>query len=158
MQEMSTPDIEQFLGRAGHAVLALSAGGDAYAIPVLYGRDENAFYFHMRPGMKDDYLAATKQACLLVSEVASADSWRSVHVLGRIERLTGAAARAATDGALRRVPFPPDWALGPEETARRTGKGSLVWRLMPGTITGRESRPGVIQAAGAKSVPVRSQL
>lgn len=150
MQEMSTSDIERFLGRAGHATLSLAANGDAYAIPILYARDPEAFYFHMRPGMKDDFLFSTKEACLLVTEIKSADSWTSVQVFGPIERLAGAAAREATEGVLRRVPFPPDWAVSPDETARRTGKGSMVWRMRPLSVSGRESHLGIIQAQGAK--------
>lgn len=140
MRDMNPSEIESLLGNSGVCVLALAEAGDAYAIPLFYGRDQEAFYFHSRPGMKDDFIHSTKQACLLVSRVSTPDSWQSVQVFGRLERLTGEKAHAATK-VLANVPFPPEWALSLEQDPRRTERGTVVWRLVVARMFGRKSQP-----------------
>jgi nitroimidazol reductase NimA-like FMN-containing flavoprotein (pyridoxamine 5'-phosphate oxidase superfamily) len=125
MEETSPSQIDRLIGSTGLGILALAAEGDAYAIPLYYGRDDDRFYFHSRPGINDDFIERTKQACLVVTAVQSPDRWKSVQVFGHIERLAGPKARSAASQVLKEVPFPPEWQFEGMETPSRSGRGEL---------------------------------
>ena len=140
MREMTSREMDEFLGTSGVGVLALANGGDAYALPLFYARERDVFYFHSRPGEKDDFIDSTKEACFVVSRVDAADFWQSVHAFGKVERLAGEKAEKAVR-ILAKIPLPPEWAMEPEETPKRSRRNNFVWRLVTSRITGRKSQP-----------------
>lgn len=90
--EMSAAEVDEFLGRHGVGVLALSNGSDAYAFPMSYGYDGGdrfvGFQFANAPwSRKRDFLDTTRTACFVVHETYDDLSARSVVVEGRLEHV-----------------------------------------------------------------------
>jgi nitroimidazol reductase NimA-like FMN-containing flavoprotein (pyridoxamine 5'-phosphate oxidase superfamily) len=141
MQDLTREQVDWVLGDWGLGVLALASGGDAYAIPIYYARNGDAFFFRSRHGIKEDFIRDTRQGCLVVTKVESMEDWRSVQVLGRIDTLTGSEAEAAAEGVLRYLPLPPEWNVTTTNAATRSPKDLFIWRLVAEKVTGRKDRP-----------------
>ena len=82
--------IDDRLRSAETGVLSLAAGGEAYAIPVAYHWDGEAFVFRLGEhpdSEKMAYIEATERATFLVYHYeASEDSW-SILATGSLQRL-----------------------------------------------------------------------
>lgn len=149
MEAMSKDEILRFLSQARLGHLALADDGAAYAFPIYYAYDGRDFYFHSRPGLKDEFLDATRQACLVVTVATTSDLWESVIAAGKIERISGQAALLAAQDALMRVPLPPEWGYSGPGVPRRSDTTYFL-RLRPAWITGRKSTP-VVQVSGQET-------
>lgn len=141
MEDMTDEEVRAMVGGSWFGHLALADGGRALAIPVFFGHRRDAFYLHSLPGAKDDYVAATEEACLTITRVESEDRWASVIARGPLEEVTLAKEVEVAMDALMGVPLPP--AMGTTETGEpKHGGGDLVYRkLTPVQVTGRKSVP-----------------
>lgn len=153
MEPMAPEEVRLLLAQARLGHLGLARGGDAYVLPVFFAYDGRHVYFHAHPGMKDDYLAGTDEACLAVTRAESEDVWESVLVFGPVEELTFASDRLAAMDALLAVPEPPLLGTSAHGEPLRSAEGMRFFRLAPAHLTGRKSvrpRAGVdVAEAGA---------
>ncbi len=141
MEDLPLEDVQAILEASRLGVLAMSDGPDAYAIPLFYGYDGEAVYFHCHPGMKDEYFDATGHACLVVIHLESDDIWESVQVFGSIEKLTLSQDLEAAKSALFKVPFPPAEGHFPHGKPVRTEHNVYYARLTPDRYAGKASSP-----------------
>lgn len=103
---MDESEVEERLRETGTGVLALSRGGEAYAVPLAHYYDGTALYFRLgytEGSKKREFVEATDTACYLLydaeptDEARELDSW-SVVVTGGLTELSGD-ERAAFDTA-----------------------------------------------------------
>lgn len=139
MQDMSEAEQDEVLhdGRLGH--LGLAAGGLCYVVPIFYGYDGDTFYFHSHPGLKDDFIDETKEACFVVSSVISPDDWNSVQVFGPVEKCSIMEDIRNAEAALADVPLPPEFGLMPSGKPKRSGEKMYFWMLTPKRMSGKKS-------------------
>lgn len=88
-REMSTDEIETFLSRRGHGVLALGGEGP-YALPMSFGYDGSdrrcVVQFMSGPdSRKHQRVEPGTPVCLVVYEWNHEDDWRSVLVEGTLD-------------------------------------------------------------------------
>lgn len=124
-------------GKLGH--LGLAAGGRAYVVPLFYGWDGAAFYFQTPPGLKDEFLHGTEEACFAVTEAATQDDWASVLAFGPVEEVQDVPEQLRAMDALIQVPLPPRPGRTPRGEPRRSAEGMRMFRLRPRHMTGRRS-------------------
>ena len=146
MHTMRLDDARELLRQSHFGILSLAHERDTYGLPLFYGYDGRAVYFHTLPGAKVRYIASTREACFTVSIVRSFDEWASVHVFGQLERVDGAPHELAGMQALLAVPLPPEFGFTPRGEPKRAEQG-VAYRLNIVRITGRFSdrRPAVGQ-------------
>ena len=127
--------------------LGLAKDNVPYVIPVSFGYDGQAIYFHTaREGKKIDYITANNAVCFelehgvqLVSDAASACNWsfhyQSVIGQGRIHELV--AVREKTEGLNQIMAQYSDrkWEFGPDRL-----DAIRVWRIEIETMTGKQSK------------------
>ncbi len=123
--------------KLGH--LGLSRGGRCYVIPLFYAYDGDYCYFQSHPGLKNEYLDATREACLNAILYQGPDEWRSVQAMGPVEVLSLSDEIAAAKSALLAIPLPPEGGTYPGGTPRRSGNRVYYWRLKPERISGMSS-------------------
>ena len=91
--EMTTAEIDDFLGDEETAVLSLARDDDPYSIPVSYGYDADDQTFYMRlvstpESEKREYLSSSPQARLVVyDETGGGTTYRSVVAVGTIAEI-----------------------------------------------------------------------
>lgn len=135
MREMSDQEAREFIRHNRSGILSLARDGTAYGIPLYYGHDGRDFLFQCRPGMKDEMIRHTREACFTIVRIVNLDSWASVQVFGPLERI----GKDIPAGALMSVPFPPEWGETSRGEPRRRESDVTVYRLRPQRITGRYS-------------------
>lgn len=141
MRSMTDREAREFLAHNKAGVLCLADQGRAYGVPLYYGYDGQAIYFLMRPGLKQQYLRLTAEACFTITRVPGIDEWASVQILGAIEEVTGHRDRISAQAALMSIPLPPDWGESAFGEPLRGNEQTLVYRLSIKAITGRYSEP-----------------
>lgn len=139
MEDMTPDACDDLLKASGFGDLALCHDSKAYVIPLYFGYDGKDVYFQCHPGLKDEYIDGTEEACLVVKHVESADIWESVHVFGSIERVTLSDDLAADDDALFKAPFPPTKGHYPQGRPIRTQQTMYYLKLTPSHVHGRQS-------------------
>jgi nitroimidazol reductase NimA-like FMN-containing flavoprotein (pyridoxamine 5'-phosphate oxidase superfamily) len=136
VRELSTYEIEAFLGEETVARIGCSGDGEIYVVPVIYAYDGGAAYVLTMEGRKTRVMREHPDVCFEVDSYdGETGSWRSVIGWGTYEELDGEAAQEArrivarsfeartgrkrigTDGA--EVPF-------------------VAFRIVLETLTGRE--------------------
>lgn len=145
MEEMTRDDIASMVGNHGFGIVSLASNDRAYGIPLFYAYDGLAFYFQSRPGAKDAFIRATKQACLSIIDLESPDDWRSVQAVGEVHRVTREKEHLQATDALMKVPFPPEFGLIAEGRPRRSAKAMYIWALTPTHLVGRQSSTSLSQ-------------
>lgn len=138
MFTMTPNDARQLVRNSRFGILSLAHDGEAYGLPLFYGYDGHAVYFHTLPGAKLDYIDATRQACFTISVVHNVDEWSSVQIFGRIERIDGTPSELAGLHALMVVPLPPEFGLTEQGEPARAQKG-MIYRLDIARMSGRFS-------------------
>ena len=73
--------------------LGLRTADGVIVLPMSYGYDGDALYFHSRPGEKLRLLRADPRLCFQIDAIRSPADWRSVLVHGRFEELMEPAER-----------------------------------------------------------------
>ena len=139
MQDMSKDEQDEVLrgARLGH--LGLAAGDFCYVLPIFYGYDGETFFFHSHPGMKDDFIGQTKEACLVVSSVIGPDDWNSVQVFGPVEKCTLKEDLLNAEAAMADVPLPPEFGFMPSGKPKRSDQNTYFWKLEPKRQSGKKS-------------------
>jgi nitroimidazol reductase NimA-like FMN-containing flavoprotein (pyridoxamine 5'-phosphate oxidase superfamily) len=89
VKEMSRGEILALLLRGGYGHMGCSRDNHPYVVPMHYAFDSESLYFFTTEGTKTEFMAANHEVCFQVEEVADAQRWRSVMVVGRAERITG---------------------------------------------------------------------
>ncbi len=89
--EMSTEEIDTFLGNQETGVLSLARADTPYAIPISYGYDGTSRRFYMRlvstpESEKREFLASAPEARLVVYDNEGA-TYRSVVAIGTLEAI-----------------------------------------------------------------------
>lgn len=139
MEDMSVDKAKEVLATSRLGVLAYAEGGLSYAVPLYFGFDGDDVYFHCHPGLKDEFMSRTEEACLVVLHVESENVWESVQVFGPVEKLTLSDDLQTAKSALYSVPFPPAAGSFPGGTPRRMQEGVYYARLRPARIAGKYS-------------------
>lgn len=139
MEQIYSSKSREILAASRLGTLALAKDGCSYAIPMFFGFDGNHVYFHGHPGLKDEYMDATEEACFVVSHVGSANIWESVHVFGPIEKLTLSSDIDAAKNALFNVPPPPAEGNFPKGLPKRTDHSVYYARINSTKVCGKVS-------------------
>jgi uncharacterized protein len=136
--------IDQIIGAAGVCRLGLSMNNQPYVVPVSFGYDGKAIYFHSAAeGMKIDYMTANARVCFeleqdvrIVRNEALACKWgqlySSVIGFGTVREITDAPGRQAAMNQVMRHYSGKDWEFDPEIFAR-----VRLWRISIERLTGK---------------------
>ena len=145
MRELTDAECRALLHRQRLCVVSVVDGNSPYAVPVFFGFDGETVYLGVMEGRKTRALDANARVCIVVTEVASDDTWRSVIVEGAARVLTDLAERGSAVQTLiahnRRVagrPLPNDGTGAGSPRHRHTG--GRILRVEEGRISGREKR------------------
>ena len=139
MQALDDKAAVDILSASRIGVLSLARDGGAYAIPLFYSYDGDHVWFHCHPGVKDEWIDATDEACLVVSHIESADIWESVQVFGSLEKATLSTDIDAAKSALFQVPFPPADGSMPSGRPVRSDQAVYYLKLTPSHVEGKSS-------------------
>lgn len=72
----------QVIGR-----LACYADKKLYLVPITYAYKDGYIYCHSKEGMKIEMMNKNPEVCFLIDQIESMNSWRSVILWGKYERL-----------------------------------------------------------------------
>jgi nitroimidazol reductase NimA-like FMN-containing flavoprotein (pyridoxamine 5'-phosphate oxidase superfamily) len=148
MRAMTEAEARSFVKHNKFGLLSLAEGGRAYGLPLFYGYDGRAVYFHVHPGLKTQFARMTAEACFTIVRVVSLDDWASVQLFGRLERVGDGPERMAAHQALMGVPLPPEWGESLQDEPLHGDAGAVTYRLAPLRATGRYSQtPGIREGA-----------
>lgn len=136
MHDMQEAEVREFIRHNKFGVLCLTDDARSYGVPIYYGYDGERFYFQTRGGLKQQYLARTREACFTIVRIHSLDDWESVQAFGDIEELEDGLDAME---ALMSVPLPPDWGETPRGEPQRSARGMVIYRLTPTRVSGRHS-------------------
>ena len=139
--------IDQIIRGSQVCHLGFAVQGEPYVLPMSFGYDGEALYFHTaREGTKIDLISANPRICFElerdVTLVTSPDDpcgwtfhYESVVGYGTISELTSPERKAHALNQIMRQYSGHDWALTPAhlEPAR-------IWRLSIESVTGKRSR------------------
>lgn len=139
MHDLASDQVVDILKESRLGVLSLAHDDESYAIPLFYGYDGEAVYFHCHPGVKDEWIEADKRACLVVVHMESENIWESVQVFGPVEKLSLSSDIDKAKNALYKVPFPPAEGQTPSGKPVRTDQEVYYLRLTPDEVTGKGS-------------------
>ena len=139
--------IAEIIGDCQVCRLGLARDNVPYIVPVSFGYDGQAIYFHTaREGQKIDYIAANNAVCFefergvrLVTGEASPCDWsfhyQSVIGFGRIHELLTAGEKTGGLNQIMAQYSGRDWEFGPDRLA-----AIRVWKIEIETMTGKQSR------------------
>ncbi len=153
MEEMEQADVKALLKQLKLCHLGLSRGGRGYVVPLFYVYDGEYCYFQSHPGLKQEYLAATREACLNAVLYQGPDDWRSVQAFGPVEVLTLTNEIHEAKSALMAIPLPPEPGTFPGGTPRRSDNRVFYWRLKPERIAGMASTKASMRHPAVASSP-----
>jgi nitroimidazol reductase NimA-like FMN-containing flavoprotein (pyridoxamine 5'-phosphate oxidase superfamily) len=149
MSELPDAECRALLHRQRLCVISLVEGDRPYAVPVFYGFDGETIYLGVMEGRKTRALDANEHVCIVVTEVAPDDTWRSVIVEGvaRVltdpeERELAVAALIAHNRQAARRPSSGGDTGGDTgaESPRRRHAGGRILRIERARMTGRKKR------------------
>lgn len=141
MQPMAPEDIRAFVAHAWLGHMGLARDGRAYVVPIFYGYLDGTFYFQSLHGEKEEFLEATREACLNIVSAESEDHWASVMAFGPVARVDNVLEQRRAMDALMRVPLPPRLGQTANGEPRRGGGPLFFWKLTPTRLIGRKSEP-----------------
>lgn len=139
MEELPPERAQELLRELHFGYLGLARGGDAYVLPLFYGYDGKTLYFHSHPGLKEDYIRGTKEACFLINSIETVDDWESVQAFGPVARVTIADEIRIAMNALIALPLPPEYGFSELGEPKHSAKDAFFWKLAPQHIEGRRS-------------------
>jgi nitroimidazol reductase NimA-like FMN-containing flavoprotein (pyridoxamine 5'-phosphate oxidase superfamily) len=128
--------------------LGLAKDNAPYIVPVSFGYDGRAIYFHTaNQGKKIDYIASNSAVCFefergvqLVTDDTSACNWsfhyQSVIGYGRIHELVEDGEKTAGLNRIMAQYSDREWEFGPARL-----DAIRVWMIEIETMTGKHSRP-----------------
>ncbi len=136
--------IDQIIASAGVCRLGLSRGDRPYVVPVSFGYDGKAIFFHTAgEGMKIDYMTANDQVCFemeqdvrVIRDEQSACKWgqafSSVIGFGRVHELTDAQARIVAMNQIVQHYSGREWTFDAELLSQ-----IRVWCISIEQVTGK---------------------
>jgi nitroimidazol reductase NimA-like FMN-containing flavoprotein (pyridoxamine 5'-phosphate oxidase superfamily) len=142
-----TEKIEQVISRAQVCRLGLCRDNQPYVVPVAFGYDGAALYFHTaQAGMKIDYLNANPQVCFeledevnVIPHPSEACQWSfsfySVIGFGKVVEITDAEQKNAAMNHIMRHYSEKDWDFSPNMFNK-----TRVWRVIIAQMTGKQSK------------------
>lgn len=139
MEELDEARAREILRELHFGHLGLAKNGHAYVLPLYYTYDGKTVYFHSHPGLKEEYITATKEACFLAASIESGDDWESVQVFGPVEKVTVADEIRTAMNALISVPLPPAYGVSEFGEPKRSAADTFYWKVVPKRIEGRRS-------------------
>ena len=141
----SRETIDQIIAAAGVCRLGLSMQDHPYIVPVSFGYDGKAIYFHTSmEGMKTDYMTANPRVCFemeqdvsLVRNEELACKWgqlfSSVIGFGTIHEITDQAGRLAAMNQVMLHYSGKEWEFDPETFAQ-----VRLWCITIDQLTGKQ--------------------
>ena len=138
--EMSSSEIDTFLGQAETGVISFAREGEPYAIPVSYGYDTDNRTFYLRlvstpESGKREFLSDTPQTTLVVYEGVEDTTYRSVVATGRLQTVDPddlSPDQIAQYGEAKRPLF-EIWSAG------RAELDIQLYEFQPETLSGRRT-------------------
>jgi nitroimidazol reductase NimA-like FMN-containing flavoprotein (pyridoxamine 5'-phosphate oxidase superfamily) len=88
VKDMARGEMVALLLRAGFGHLGCARDSHPYVVPMNYAFDGECLFFYTTEGTKTEFIAANREVCFQVEEIADPLHWRSVIITGRAERLT----------------------------------------------------------------------
>ncbi len=88
IDEMSSKEIQELLKEVGHGHLGCIFKEHPYVVPMHYYLEGSDIYLLTTEGMKTQAMEANPEICLQIEKVHDPAHWRSVVVIGRVERIT----------------------------------------------------------------------
>ncbi len=104
--ELTKRQIERVLSSGVVGRLACCNKNIPYVIPIIYVHDGNYIYAHSQEGQKIKFMRKNPAVCMLVDEIDTMASWRSVVVTGQFEELKTTAAKKAAAYLLNELTEP----------------------------------------------------
>ncbi|MFC6733408.1 MULTISPECIES: pyridoxamine 5'-phosphate oxidase family protein [unclassified Haladaptatus] len=135
---MSERDVDRMLKSTETGVLALSRGGEAYAIPVAFHYDGERIIIRLgrhQGSEKMAFIETTTQACLTCYDYDPPDDSWSIIARGSLRELTGA-ERATYDDATVNEAFIPIRIFGEATEELEPALFELEIRELTGRRTG----------------------
>ena len=139
--------MEEVLREGQVVTIALATpGGDPYALPIGYGYEDGALYFHgAAKGLKNDIIASNPRASFSVSAGVElirdksgenfTNKYRSVTGFGEIEEITGLAEKNRALAILMRQYEGPHEDIS-EERSKAVWVAKLTIKEMTGKVSG----------------------
>jgi nitroimidazol reductase NimA-like FMN-containing flavoprotein (pyridoxamine 5'-phosphate oxidase superfamily) len=147
-REIQDPElVAQIIRNCQVCRLALAKDNVPYMVPVSFGYDGSAIYFHTaRQGKKIDYIAANNRVCFefergveLVTDATSACNWsflyQSVIGLGRIHELVARPEKTEGLNQIMAQYSGREWEYGQDRL-----NAIRVWKIEIESMTGKQSR------------------
>jgi nitroimidazol reductase NimA-like FMN-containing flavoprotein (pyridoxamine 5'-phosphate oxidase superfamily) len=147
LKEMSRQDCLAFVAASNLGRLACIANGRPYVVPISYAFEERHLYSFSLEGTKVDWMRANPAVCVLVDQVSTKLSWKTVVVDGQFEELTDTARwREKRDHAWSLLQSRNSlwWLPGSQKPDLNNVVRSsrhLFYRVNIGNLTGRQSFP-----------------
>ena len=142
VKNMSSREVEEFLGRVNYAHLGCSSNDHPYVLPIHFAYDRQAIYIYTTEGKKSEMIDANSEICLQVEKVVDNENWISVIIVGTAKRLGNAddreeayAAIAATNPTLTPA-LSYRWL---DDWVRENKDAEVVYRIDRKTTSGRRA-------------------
>ncbi len=134
-RELSSAEIEEFLGGQRIARLGCNAGGAIYVVPLVYAYEDGAVVAVTTEGRKTSMLRENPRVCLEVDEYDTdgKGSWRSVIAYGTYEEMADDGIEPALE--LLRSRFAR--TAGRPAEPRELGPNVVVLRITLDEVSGR---------------------
>ena len=87
VKDMSSNDVEDFLGRVNYGHLGCSSNNHPYVLPIHFAYDRQVIFIYTTEGKKSEMIDANPEICLQVEKVVDNENWISVIVVGDAKRL-----------------------------------------------------------------------
>jgi nitroimidazol reductase NimA-like FMN-containing flavoprotein (pyridoxamine 5'-phosphate oxidase superfamily) len=138
--EMSSAEVDTFLGQTETGVISFARRGEPYAIPISYGYDTDSRTFYLRlvsaaESRKRAFLSGSPQATLVVYEEDGGSTYRSVVATGQLEAVDPGSLspeQIAQYGDAKRPLF-EIWDVG------KTDLDIELYEFRPGELNGRRT-------------------
>lgn len=140
IEGMTIGEIQALLLRVEYGHLGCARDGHPYVVPMHFAYDGNVVYFLTTEGTKTEFMAANREICLQVEEVADTSFWRSVMLIGNASRMTrpDESEQAMRLIAERNPTLTP--AINTTEIgAWRRQNNIAIYRVSPTAIYGRKT-------------------
>jgi len=140
VKNMSSNEVEEFLGRVNYGHLGCSKNDHPYVLPIHFAYDRQTIYIYTTEGKKSEMIDANPEICLQVEKVIDNENWVSVIVVGDARRLVNAddreeayASIAATNPTLTPA-ISYRWL---DNWVRENKDAEVVYRIDRKTTSGR---------------------
>ncbi|MDI1240995.1 MAG: pyridoxamine 5'-phosphate oxidase family protein [bacterium] len=142
VKDMSSNDVEAFLGRVNYGHLGCSSSNHPYVLPIHFAYDRQTIYIYTTEGKKSEMIDSNPEICLQVEKVVDNENWVSVIVVGDAKRLVSADDREAAYASI--VATNP--SLTPaisyrwlDDWVRENKDAEVVYRIYRKTTSGRRA-------------------